>query len=458
MMMIKLTFYMRTAISNNQQETTLFVRVLLVLCFCTCSFVRSHAQLYLEAVGGITPYDICNCAISGPQIGIGSVALATGSNLNPYYSNGLDVFMYDLATNSSILIATLPEGGNGMVYGSDGFLYVIGYSLAGVSTLFAVNPATGNVQNLGDLPAGFLPIGDLFFYNGSLYATAELNLINGIFQIPLSNPSAASITHQFNNFSAGVGTAMVTIDGVQTLLINGSDANGGALDIGIYAFDMVTGTYTLLCPTFLQIFDIAAPPGFSVNCCGNFAGSFSNYTPVNLCGNSTFNLTHNGNEVLNPGSILRYILVSDSLAPLPNAVIAVSATPSFTFNPATMSFNTPYYVAAIATPDNNGTPDWQASCKDLTTFIPVIWRPIPSVAFSVPNPAVCAGDCRNITATFAGTPPFTLNYTTPSGGAQSQVFPTSTGTIQVCLPANAPVGNFQITATSLTDNWCTCTQ
>jgi hypothetical protein len=435
------------------------IRFLLVLCFAVCCCLRSQAQLYLEAVGGITPYDICNCSISGPQIGITSNSLAVGSNMSLYYLETYDVYLYNPANNSSTLVGTLPEGGNNMVFGPDGLIYVVGYNfITEIHTLFVLDPATGNVQTLGDLPLGFISNGDLFFYNGNLYISAELNFINGIYQIPPSNPSGVTLVFALPTLLNNFGTAMVTINGVPTLLIDGSEVSSSPSISGIYGLDMTTGVYTLLCPTSLPIFDMAAPPGFSVSCCGNFAGSFSNYAPVNLCGNGTFTRSHNGNEVLNPGSILRYILVSDTLAPLPNAVIAVSATSSFTFNPATMTVGTTYYVAAIAAPNNNGTPDWQTSCKDLTTFIPVTWRPIPSVVFTVPNPDVCVGACKNITATFTGTPPFTLNYSTPSGGAQSQVFTTNTGTIQVCVPANAPLGNTQISATSLTDNWCTCTQ
>ncbi len=88
--------------------------------------------------------------------------------------------------------------------------------------------------------------------------------------------------------------------------------------------------------------------------------------------------------------------------------------------------------------------------------ITIAAAPQPSITFSVANPNVCAGGCTTVTATFTGTPPFTLTYTTPGGGPQTQTFAGNTGTFQVCTPANAPAGSFQILATKVVDALCTC--
>lgn len=82
--------------------------------------------------------------------------------------------------------------------------------------------------------------------------------------------------------------------------------------------------------------------------------------------------------------------------------------------------------------------------------------PLPAVTFSVANPNVCAGACTTVTASFTGTPPFTLTYSTPTAGTVTQTFPGNSGTFQVCVPALAQPGSLQVSATGLTDANCTC--
>jgi hypothetical protein len=115
-----------------------------------------------------------------------------------------------------------------------------------------------------------------------------------------------------------------------------------------------------------------------------------------------------------------------------------------------------YYLATIAGDNLNGNVDLADPCLDISnTAAQVTWRPLPAVAFSVNNPAICAGECRTVMATFTGTPPFSLTYNTPFG-AFTQTFGGNTGTFQVCAPAGTPPGTLTVQATSLTDAWCLC--
>jgi len=69
---------------------------------------------------------------------------------------------------------------------------------------------------------------------------------------------------------------------------------------------------------------------------------------------------------------------------------------------------------------------------------------------------VCPGNCIDVTATFTGTAPFTLTYTASGIGPVTQTFPGNTGSFQVCVPPNAPLGGFLVEATSLADGFCSC--
>lgn len=101
-------------------------------------------------------------------------------------------------------------------------------------------------------------------------------------------------------------------------------------------------------------------------------------------------------------------------------------------------------------------------CGTDTDEVVVAVQPAPAVVLSVGDPNLCAADCLNLTATFTGTPPFTLSYqTTTSNGIQalfSQVFGSSTATFQVCAPAGAAPGSLTVQATAVADAWCICPQ
>ncbi len=71
--------------------------------------------------------------------------------------------------------------------------------------------------------------------------------------------------------------------------------------------------------------------------------------------------------------------------------------------------------------------------------------------------AGCAVDSGKLMITgLTGTPPFLLTYNTPINNNLTQVFNTNTGTLQICAPAGTNAGNFNVTATILTDANCTC--
>lgn len=101
-----------------------------------------------------------------------------------------------------------------------------------------------------------------------------------------------------------------------------------------------------------------------------------------------------------------------------------------------------------------------SGCGTDTDDVIVNVVPNPTVVLSIQNPDLCQTGCQQVTATFTGTPPFNLNYTTiTSNGIQttsSQTFGSLTATFQVCAPTGAQPGNFSVQANSITDANCTC--
>ncbi len=428
------------------------------LLICLCPLMIVHAQIYVEGVGGILPLDLCNCTTGAAVMDQGSAAIAVGNTPNPYYIANGAVFSHDVSTNTSTQVALFDVSTNNLVYGPDGFLYTVADDGTNIMSLYTINPVNGDVVNLGNLPAGIFMQGDLFFFNGLLYGGAELNGQSIIIQIPVNDPGGTFIVFDFPNFSGFMGTATVILNGVQTVILSGDDSNTG--QSGLFSLNMTTGEYILLCPN-IAIFDLGARLNYQVPvCCDNYAGTFASYAPVTLCENETFSPVHNGDEELTSGSILRFILVSDTSAILPNAVISVSSSPNFSFNPSTMTTNAIYYVAAIAAPNNNGVPQWNASCKDLTFFIPVVWKPVPTVSLSGTAPSLCATGCAAIQLNFSGAFPVSLNWSVNTGAQVITGIWTATespATFTFCAPGSGlPLGNLPLSFVSLSDQFCTC--
>jgi hypothetical protein len=196
-------------------------------------------------------------------------------------------------------------------------------------------------------------------------------------------------------------------------------------------------------------------PSTSTLCgCSTYAGTVTSGSAT-ICLPNPAPVPHNANQVLDANDLLRYILFSNPNDTL-GSIVATSATPSFTFNSATMQTGVTYYAAAIAGNNLNGNVDLTDPCLDISNATQVMWRPLPTVVFPVANPNVCVGTCTTITAIFTGTAPFTLTYTTPVSGTMTQVFSENTGTFQVCTPTGAPPGSLVVQATKVVDAWCTC--
>ena len=139
-------------------------------------------------------------------------------------------------------------------------------------------------------------------------------------------------------------------------------------------------------------------------------------------------------------------------------IVATSNTPSFAFAPP-MQTGVVYYLAAMAGNNNGGNVDLADPCLDFSNANPIIWRPLPSVTLSVPDPNLCAGGCATLAVSFSGTAPFTLTYATPPPAVPvTQFFPGYTGSLLVCSPTTAPVGSWLVQATALSDAYCTCSQ
>jgi hypothetical protein len=188
--------------------------------------------------------------------------------------------------------------------------------------------------------------------------------------------------------------------------------------------------------------------------CTTNAGTLPQAGPYNTCTNATLNFPPATGTVLDGNDILRYILFTNP-SDTAGSIVAISATTGFTFAPP-METEVTYYIAAMAGNNLHGNVDLTDPCLDFSNALQVVWRPLPTVTFSAANPNVCEGACTTVTATFTGTAPFTLTYTTPASGTVTQTFSGNTGTFQVCTPPGSAPGSLVVPATKVVDTWCTC--
>jgi hypothetical protein len=333
----------------------------------------------------------------------------------------------------------------GMVIGPNGTVYV--YASSG---LYELDLNSNTLDFIGAWPSGINFVdAELYVYNGQIFGV-NMNNQAQQFQIDVNNPSqsffVSNIPLNGSTYSSvgHFGDLALLSQGPQFHTYN---ALTGVVDSSCNLAGIIAATTNA----------IAAIPegGPLLAClCTTNAGTLPQAGPCNTCTNATLNFPPATGTVLDGNDILRYILFTNP-SDTAGSIVAISATPSFTFAPP-METEVTYYIAAMAGNNLNGNVDLADPCLDFSNALQVVWRPLPAVTFSAANPNVCAGACTTVTANFTGTAPFTLTYTTPASGTVTQTFSGNTGTFQVCSAAGSPPGSLVVLATALVDAFCTC--
>ena len=426
--------------------------LLWILFFYFTQVTTSFGQV-IYATGGIPPdplnsyieIDLATCTFCRVSFMVDPNALdltllPNGNVVNSTFSN---IVVFSPPNQNFILILNIfPQFAVGNILNPAGNVYIATQLGLGV-----FNPVTNLFTYIGNWPAAFLPViqMELWYEGGQLYGF--FGFPQQVTQIDVNNPGNSVIVGAINNAAFILNACNI-----------GNTIYMASTDI-VYSYNPNTGDLTTVCDfsnTTLVMKGISSvPSGFpNFPClCTTNAGSIANQGLTNYCVNEPIVFTHNGNQSLDNNDVLRFVLFSNPNDTI-GSIIATSNTPNFTFAPP-MQTGVTYYVAAVAGNNLNGNVDLTDPCLDFSNANAVVWRPLPTVAFAAANLNVCSGDCKAVTATFTGTPPFTLVYNTPTG-TFTQSFAGNTGIIQVCATAGAPAGSLQVQATSLTDAWCGC--
>lgn len=324
------------------------------------------------------------------------------------------------------------------------------YYIATVMGLYTLNLTNYAVTFVGSWPGGIHTQHYLYSINGNLYST------NGgsIWEVNVSNPSQSTYQQNITPPTGPIRGAS-GLNGLMYYSVYFPPTFPGAL----WSYNPATNTKTLVCslPNASSFWGVDVLPALNnpLSCpCVTSAGAIPS-PAINLCGTIPLNGPSTLNPVLGNDDILRYFLVTN-LSNITNSIVAVSPTPNFNFDPATMSQNTTYYLVAGAGDNLNGNINFADTCLNFSNPIPVTWRPLPEVSFAAPSPEICTGSCVDITINLSGNPPFSLTYSTPFSGNQVQTFTSNTGQLTLCPPSGSPPGNIQVQAVSISDSFCSC--
>jgi hypothetical protein len=401
--------------------------------------------------GALYKVDVMNCTacpiadFAGNGVPYDVLVLPNGDVL---VQSAFGLYRYTLPSNAPIWTETNTVYA-GSVLAPNGTIYLArSFPTYGLATY---DPATNTITYIGDWPPG-MQIDEFFYQNGVLYGFGVQSGSGVLVEINTTNPGLSTVIYSGLNIGGG-GT---TNNGYST-------ANSVLAGDILEQYNVITNTFDFVCDLdifimgsngFSGLSDLPAGAPEAPCLCITFAGTV-NTTTFNVCVPGSVTVPYNSDATLDGNDILRYILFSDPADTL-GSIIVQSSSATIDFNPATMQTGVTYYLATIAGDNLNGSVDLDDPCLDISDeAAQVTWRPQAAVVFNVGNPNICVGKCTTVTATFTGTPPFTLTYTV-FGNTVTETFNSNSGSFEVCVPAGAVQGGIILSAVGLEDAWCAC--
>ncbi len=129
---------------------------------------------------------------------------------------------------------------------------------------------------------------------------------------------------------------------------------------------------------------------------------------IQECSNGPVSATYdNMNEVLDPDDVMGFILHTNS-GTNPGNVLATNNTPTFSFNPANMTYGVTYYISAVVgNDDGTGSVDLSDPCLALAQGTPVTFFQVPTATITG-STSICEGEEVELNIVFTGKQPFSV--------------------------------------------------
>lgn len=181
----------------------------------------------------------------------------------------------------------------------------------------------------------------------------------------------------------------------------------------------------------------ASVSGVSGCSCATAAG-IMDQTPFELCSGEEVSASPATGMVMDANDTLVYLLVS---SPDPDswAMLGESATPVFTFNPATMLAGVKYYIAAAAGNNMGDEINLEDPCLSIAIGPAVVWKE-PATAQISGDATVCAGEPALLTVEFTGDGPYEFVYTANGVGQMPQTAAASPYSFEITPIESATYG------------------
>jgi gliding motility-associated-like protein len=302
--------------------------------------------------------------------------------------------------------------------------------LSGNPAICTGNPATLTVNFTGEGPWS------ITYSDGTTPQT-----VNGITNNPYSlvvSPTAStnySLTAMgdVNCTGTATGSASVTVNtAVQTsnllvecnatstaytvsLTITGGDPSSytvtgapGTISNGVFTSDPIpTGTgFSLVVDDANSCGPKTVAQSIVVCDCTTESGDMS-LTAITECGDGPVTATDPTGTVLDADDILVFYLHTGASNTL-GTVISTNSSPTFSFDPGTMTYGTTYYISAVAgTDDGSGSIDLMDPCLSIAPGTPVVFHEIPTATISG-GTEICPGESTDLTIELTGDSPWSV--------------------------------------------------
>lgn len=154
--------------------------------------------------------------------------------------------------------------------------------------------------------------------------------------------------------------------------------------------------------------------------CTTEAGAMDQ-TLLTLCAGDIASATPATGTFLTSVDTLLYALVTTN-SPSTWSILETSDTPTFGFDPSTMTPGTTYYIFALAGLATPGGIDLNHPCASVSVGPTVVWQPVPTITLGT-DATICSGDSTMLQFAFSGNAPFSATY--QAGGVSQPAINTS---------------------------------
>jgi len=169
--------------------------------------------------------------------------------------------------------------------------------------------------------------------------------------------------------------------------------------------------------------------------------------PLQLCAGDIASVAPAIGAVLKAVDTLFYALVTTT-TPTTWTMLASGDTPIFSFDPATMTAGTTYYIFALAGFATPGGVDLNHPCTSISVGSSVVWQPVPAVTLGT-DATICAGDSTSLVFSFSGNAPYNLVYR--ANGVNQPAIDTSDSQVSLTV---SPASTTMYTLVSASGNGC----